>query len=194
MPTVSQQKKATNLTQGGKDATTTVARASDRIQYTLTAMNHGKVEVEAEFVEQVDDVLEYAAVSDAGGGEYDTEAKTIVWPAVMLAPGESQSRIFTVQVDSAIPAGARGVSDASSYDCVMTNTFGNSTDVRVDCPVIKGVESVVKELPATGTGGNLLFAGMLLAVVTYFYARARQLKTEVRLIRRDLNSGALHQA
>ena len=183
-----------NLTQEGKDATKIVARANDRIQYKITVTNRGKVEAEAKFVEQIDDVLEYASLSDAGGGQFDKEKKTLTWPTVTLAAGESQSRIFTVKLASTIPAGARGVSEATSYDCTMINTFGNATEIAVDCPAVKGVETVVKELPTTGPRENFIFAGILLAVVAFFYARSRQLKTEVRLIRRDLNNGALHQS
>lgn len=74
----------------------------------------------------------------------------------------------------------------------MVNDFsGNGTTVKIDCPTPKVVEQVVSELPKTGVTENLLFAGILLAVVTFFYTRSRQLKKEVRLIRRDLNAGVI---
>ncbi len=191
VPAVSESKEATNITQDGTDATTVTAQAGDVIKYTITLTNRGKVAAEGSFVEQLDDVLEYASILNEGGGEFDSEAKTLSWPDVTLAAGESESRIFTVKLASTIPAGAQGVSDAASYDCVMINTFGNATEVDVNCPAVKGVETTVKELPTTGPTANMIFGGVLLAVVTYFYARSRQLKTEVRLIRRDLNSGHL---
>lgn len=193
VPMVSQHKKAINLSQGGSDATEVLARADDRIQYTITVTNRGVVDAPAKFQEYLDDVLEYARLIDSGSGTFDQESasKTLSWPETTLSPGESQSRIYTVQMESTIPAGARGISAASSYDCIMTNTFGNSVDVKVDCPVVKSVEQVVSELPQTGTTGNLVFAGVVIAIVTYFYARSRQLSTEVRLIRRDLNTGTL---
>ena len=37
----------------------------------------------------------------------------------------------------------------------------------------------------------MIFAGVVFAVVAYFYARSRQMKKEVRLIRRDLNAGTI---
>lgn len=190
---VSQHKKATNLSQGGRDATEVLARASDRIQYTLTVTNRGLVDATAKFEEHLDDVLEYAHLTDNGSGSFDQSSptKTLSWPEVTLAPGESQSRIFTVQLESTVPAGARGISEASSYDCIMTNTFGNVVDVKVDCPIAKTVERTVSELPQTGSTENLVFAGVILSVATYFYARSRQLATEVRLIRRDLNTGTI---
>lgn len=191
VPSIAQSKSSINLTREGVDATTVLARSSDRIQYTITAHNTGAVDAKASFVEIIDDVVEYASVVDDGGGRYDKDDKTLTWPDVTLKPGESQSRMFTIQLADNIPAGARGISNQSSYDCVMVNTYGNSTQVEVDCPAVKGVETAVTELPTTGPRENAIFAGVLLAVVTYFYARTRQIKQEVRLIRRDLNTGTI---
>jgi hypothetical protein len=74
----------------------------------------------------------------------------------------------------------------------MVNNFaGNQTIVTVDCPPPKVVEQVVAELPHTGASENIAFAGVVFAVVVYFYARSRQVKKEVRLIRRDLNAGTI---
>ena len=168
--------------------TTVVAGASDRIRYTLTSTNVGQSRATASFTEHLEDVLEYATVIDTGGGMLDKDTKTMTWESVDLAPGEQRSRMFTVELARSIPAGARGVSNPASYDCTMLNTFGNSVEIDVACPVVKQVESVATELPKTGASENILFGGALLAVVMYFYARSRQLKTEIRLIRRDLNS------
>jgi len=74
----------------------------------------------------------------------------------------------------------------------MSNSFGNTnTTVLVNCPTPKVIETTVSELPHTGASENMLFAGAVLAVVAYFYARSRQVKKEVRLIRRDLNAGTI---
>jgi LPXTG-motif cell wall-anchored protein len=73
----------------------------------------------------------------------------------------------------------------------MTNTFGNTVAINVNCPTPKVIEQTVAELPHTGASANMIFAGAVLATVTFFYARSRQLKTEVRLIRRDLNAGTI---
>jgi hypothetical protein len=44
---------------------------------------------------------------------------------------------------------------------------------------------------ANGVGHDLLFGGIVAAVVVYFYARSRQLGKEVRLVRREFNAGTL---
>jgi uncharacterized repeat protein (TIGR01451 family) len=191
IPDVAQSKSALNLTQNSVDATSTKAKADDRIRYTLSVTNVGSVDATANFTEKLDDVLEYAKIIDTGGGSFDASTKTLTWPMVSLKPNETQSRLFTVQLASTIPAAARGTSDLASYDCQMLNTFGNNTTVAVNCPVAKTVESTASELPHTGASENVLFGGMILSIVVYFYARSRQMGKEVRLVRRDINTGTI---
>lgn len=185
-------KSATNVTQGDVDASTTTAQAGDKITYTLNLSNGGKAATDVMPTEELMDVLEYATLIDNGGGVFDEDAKTLTWPAVTLAASEKQTRMFTIQVVSEIPAMGTGVSDKTSYDCRIDNTFGNTVSVGVDCPIQKEiVEQTVSELPHTGPRENMVFAGITLAIVGYFYARSRQMKKEIRLIRRDINSGTI---
>jgi hypothetical protein len=187
-----QEKTAKNTTQANADAATVVSKASDRVTYTVSVQNKGLIKATAPFVEELDDVLEYATLVDAGGGTFDEETKTLTWPSVELGAGEKQSRTFVVQLASSIPATNTGTSNEDSFNCIMTNTFGNSIDVKVDCPYEKVVvEQVVAELPTTGPKENMIFAGVVLAIVTYFYARTRQTGKEIRLIRRDVNAGTI---
>ncbi len=185
-------KMATNIDQGEKNATTIVAKPSERIAYTVTIENKGLISASAPIMESLGDVLEYATIIDNGGGTFDDAKKTLSWPNVTLKAGEKQSRTFVVRIASNIPATNYGQSDASSYNCIMTNTFGNSVDIGVACPIQKLiVEQVVRELPKTGPNENMMFAAGLFAVVAYFYARSRQTNKEIRLIRRDLHSGTI---
>lgn len=182
-------KTAENVTQKVADATKTTAQAGDRITYKLTLENDGKSTIKGSFKEQLNDVLEYADIHDVGGGVYDKEAKTLTWPEVNIEPNGKETRIFAVKVKEEVAQAAQGTSDRSSYDCTMTNTFGNSTSIKVGCPAEKQVEQVVAQLPKTGPTENMVFAGIVLSIVTYFYVRSRQIKKEVKLIRRNLNAG-----
>lgn len=185
-------KTATNLTQGNISASTKAARAGDRIRYTITVENQGLVSDNVTFKEQLHDVLEYAQLVDSGGGVFDKESEVLQWPEVNIKGGEKESRTFIVRIKEQIPLTNTGTSDEASYDCVMTNTFGNSVEVPVGCaPEKEIIEQTVSELPHTGPRENLIFAGIVLAVVVYFYARARQLGKEVRLVRRNVNAGTI---
>jgi len=73
----------------------------------------------------------------------------------------------------------------------MQNVFGNNITIPVVCAPPKVIEQVTTELPKTGPTENMIFAGVVLAVVTYFFLRSKQMNKEVRLIRRDLNAGTI---
>lgn len=185
-------KTTSNMSQGNVNATTKTARAGDKISYTITSENVGLIAEKITMSESLTDVLEYAILIDDGGGTFDKEKKTLTWSDVTINSGQKQSRTFVVQIMDQIPLTNTGVSDQDSYDCKMVNTYGNSTEIKVGCAPEKAVvEQVVSELPTTGPGENMLFAGGILAIVAYFYARSRQLGKEVRLIRKSAHAGAI---
>jgi len=185
-------KSAINQSRDNLSATKTGARGGDKIEYTISVENRGLVAKKVTIRESLNDVLQYATLIDGGSGTFKKSDKVLTWPEVAIEPGKTQTRSFVVQVMKEIPTTNTGVSDESSYDCVMTNTFGNSVDIAIKCPQEKVlIERTVSELPKTGPGENILFAGILFAVVTYFYARSRQLGTEVKLIRRNVNAGTI---
>lgn len=185
-------KKATNVSQGNVDATKVTAKESDRITFTLTAENKGGSPKDVTFSDMIGDTLEYSKIVDNGGGTYNASTRTLTWPTVNLKAGAKEIRTFSVQILSSIPATPKGQSDPSSYDCRIENVFGNDVIIDVTCTTPpKVIEQVVTELPHTGPRENIIFAAIVFSVVTFFYFRSRQLGTEVRLIRRDLNGGSI---
>jgi hypothetical protein len=190
-PTITQSKDAKNLTKSIANANGTTASTSDRIQYTVYTTNISSGEATTTVSESLGDVLQYAELIDLGGGTYDTNTQTLSWPNVKLAGQKTDIRSFVVQIKSVIPATPRAANDPSAYDCVMTNSYGNTININMQCPVAKTIETTVKALPSTGPTENMLFAGGLFMIVTYFYARSRQMNKEVRLIRKEFNAGVL---
>lgn len=183
-------KTAKNISQGNVDAETVTAEENDRLVFTLSVENSGGTPAAFTFRDSLSDALEYATLTDRGGGTFDEEAKVLTWPEVTLEPGETQTRTFAMAIISEIPATPTGISDPSSYDCHIENTFYDAYIViPVSCAPPKIVEQVVTELPTTGPTENVIFGSVLLAVVSYFFFRSKQLGREVRLIRRDLNAG-----
>jgi hypothetical protein len=185
-------KTVTNISQGNVDASKKTAKENDRISFVITAENTGGTPKTFSFTDNIGDTLEYAKLVDNGGGTYDEKTRNLTWPDITLKPGEKQVRTFIVQILSTIPATPKGISDPRSYDCKIENGFYTSSVIfPVTCPTPKVIEKVVPELPHTGPRENMLFAGIVLAVVVFFYLRSRQLSTEVRLIRRDVNGGTI---
>jgi hypothetical protein len=191
-------KTVKNTTQLVDNANNTTALPGDRLEYHLTVKNVGKTTGTYTLQDNLVDVLDYADLVDAGGGtvmklDSNTPVEkvgTLNWPSITIKPGQSIEKIVAVNVKATIPATPHSLGNRASYDCRMSNSFAdNDTTVLVKCPTPKVIETTVSELPHTGASENMIFAGVVLAVVAYFYARSRQVKKEVRLIRRDLNAG-----
>ena len=190
-PNIIKSKVATNASQGFVEASTVTANAGDHISYTLIVENTGLSSDSVKLQDNLTDVLEYSVLIDNGGGTFDKETNTLSWPDITLGSKDKQTRTFTVRLLETIPSTAQGSSNLTSYDCMITNTFGNSINIKVSCPTVKVVEQVATELPTTGPSENMIFSGIVLAVITYFYARTRQIKKEIRLIRRDTSAGTI---
>ncbi|MEI6228603.1 MAG: hypothetical protein WCP11_01080 [Candidatus Saccharibacteria bacterium] len=189
-PNIIKTKTASNITKGFVDASSVTAEASDKVSYTINIENKGLKSTTVSLEDNLSDVLEYAKLTDNGGGALSS-VNILKWPGITLAPNSKQSRTFIVKLLDEIPATAKGASEGTSYDCIMTNTFGNSTNINVQCPTVKVIEQVVKKLPVTGPGENIVFIGIVLAVATYFYARSRQMKAEIHLIKQDAIAGTI---
>lgn len=189
-------KKAANQTQNNVDATTVKARSGDVIVYTITITNKGKTAGKVALDDILSDSLEYAQLTEFGGGSYDKTTNNLSWGTIVVQPGTTTTRQFVMTVYNPIPAMAKNQGSPDSYDCVMSNVVRKDGEgiikIPVECPVVKEVvEQTVEQLPHTGPTENMIFAGLLLAVVSYFYARTRLMRKEVRLIRRDLNAGTI---
>lgn len=181
---------ALNVTQG-QSANTVTAKPFDKISYTLSAQNTGHKTSQIPLTVNLSDALEYASLIDGGGGTLNPDTRTLSWPTDNIKPGTTQERTFVVQLASIMPSTPSGNSNSNSYDCVMSTTYGSNSKIHVDCPIAKGVENIINDLPHTGMFINIAFAAALLATTVYFYARTRQMKKEIRLIRHNVNTGTI---
>jgi len=188
---VTKSVSAINLTKGSINAANTPAQSLDRIIYTLKVENTATSSQTTPLTAQLGDVLEYATLIDAGGATFNSDTSALLWPQVQLRPGETQERTFVVQLLGQLPSAPAGQSNPASYDCVLGLTFGDSSRVPVDCPTTKHIEGALLQLPTIGPGANILFGASILALSFFFYARTRQLKTELRIIRHNLITGIL---
>lgn len=190
VPNIVKSKTATNISRGFVDASKITADIGDQISYTITVANSGLSPTSTKLEDNLSDLLDYSTLIDSGGGTLSTTG-ILSWPDITLGPNDTQTRTFVIRLLDSIPLTAQGISNLTSYDCVMTNTFGNSININVTCPTPKLIEKVVTELPKTGPTENMIFAGIILAVTTYFYARTRQLEKEIHLVRKNANTGTI---
>lgn len=165
------------------------ANASDRILYALTIHNTSDTVLSVPLHIQLEDLLEYAQILDKGGGELDVKTKSMTWPTASLAPGETLTRDFIVQLLPTIPSTARGQYNRSSYDCIASVSFGNTLHMPVVCPFTKTIEQVIEELPQLPASTGLAFITGTTLLAIYFFARTRQLLAELRRIQRSQPGG-----
>lgn len=163
--------------------TSQAAQPSDRIVYTLTMTNNDGYAVSIPPSIGLADILEYAQLIDKGGANFNQDTQTLTWAAATIPAHGTVTRNFIIKLLPVIPSTAIGQTDPFSYDCVMSGSFGNTLNVPVACPFPKTVERIINQLPSTSIQTNLIFAAIITLVTVYFYARSRQLRTELRLIR-----------
>ena len=191
IPNIIKSKNAKNLTQNVENASSITAKAGDQISYTITIENNGLKSTSTKLEDNLSDVLEYSSLIDNGGGSLDKNTNILSWQDITLDSNSKQSRTFVVKISNEIPATAQGSSEPTSYDCTMLNTFGNSINIKIDCPTPKIIETVTAEMPKTGPKENIIFSCVLLFIVTYFYTRARQMKKEIKIIRKNAHKGTI---
>ncbi len=183
-------KSATNNTQGTID-TSVIANESDRITYTIRAKNIGDNPLEVTVQDQLRDVLEYATIIDKNGGTFDEKSQSIIWTPTTVQPNETISRSFVVRVKPHVPATAQNINNPHSFDCVMTNFNANTISIPVTCPPQKNIEQIATSLPFVPPTASLLLSSSVLAGALFLYLRARTQREEVRLVRKNINSGTI---
>jgi uncharacterized repeat protein (TIGR01451 family) len=196
-PDIEVTKSAINRVQNNSDATKTKANGGDIIIYTITAKNNGKAMGTVALEDDLTDTLEYATLTDNGGASFNQSTRVLSWGNTSLKAGATTSRTFIITVKNPVPAMAQNHGTPASYDCIMSNIVRadgeGGINVPVSCPLPKEVveQTIVKQLPSTGPGENMMFGGIVLVVVAYFWARSKQLGKEVRLVRKDFSAGTL---
>lgn len=184
-------KTARSLTRAMPISNDTTVNPTERIEYTLTTTNTGEAPITQTIVDPMADTLEYAHLIDSAGGTLDDATKTLTWPNVTIAPGASEVRKVVVELLATIPDTPYSAGNPSSFDCLITNIYGSTLNIKVDCPGVKTVESTVQDLPTTGPGTNIVAGAVVLGVATYLYLRNRQLSREIKLVRHEFNGGTV---
>jgi len=171
-------KTATNVTAGVADANNTTANPGDVITYTLYAENKGKATVkDYVFEENMNDVSDYANVTDMHGGTMNAD-KIVIWPKQDIKPGETATVQITITVMNPIPQTPSSSSDPFRFDLTMTNVYGNTINIKVPGSPAKQAEIAAATLPNTGPGTTLFLASSAVIIAGYFFARARLLSKE----------------
>jgi hypothetical protein len=179
-------KTAENITQDIANANKTTVRAGDVVEYTLITANTNNFPRTVEQIsDDIGDILDYASLDiealKESGGIFDEQLNRVLWKNITIPANSEVKQVFRVQLLDPIPATNRPSATSGDFDCVIDNTYGNNVNMTVQCPAVKGIET----LPNTGPGTSLIAISGITIVVGYFFARSRLLAKEINIIRTD---------
>ena len=195
LPIPVRSKAVSNITRNIDDANGSTAQGGDELSFTISISNQGDAPaLNQQFIDDIHDLLEYADITDDGGGSFNAENRILSWPDVDVRPGETISKTFRARVKNPIPSTPSSASDPNiSFDLKINNTFGNTIEISLPRTVTKSVEQIanVTQLPRTGPGSTMAVGFLAFGVVGYLYSRSRLLGKEARLIHVKHNAGGI---
>src|SRR5690606_1619441 len=92
---------------------------------------------------------------------------------------------ITVKVKASIPSTPSPASNPGSFDCKMTNVYGDTVDIALPCAPERQIERVSGWLPNTGPRETLAVAFVVGTIAGYFLARSRLMAKELDIVRSD---------
>jgi hypothetical protein len=183
-----EMKKIKNITQNleGDKAIAAKLQAGDVLEYSLITSNtQDYARKDYVVVDYVGDILDYADVDTAflttQGGTFDTATKKISFKVPSIAAKTDLTKVFRVKLKNPLPSTNSPSAVSGSFDCKISNKYGNELNMDVACPTVKGLET----LPNTGPGTSMMLGFTIVTIVGYFFARARIMSRELALIRAE---------
>jgi len=183
-----QTKSVSNITQekNGEAAIKSVVNANDVLEYKLTTINSQDYERnKVNVTDYIGDILEYANLDTKflkeQGGELLADTNTIVWNNVNIPANSSVDHMFRVKIKSPVPSTNTPAAVSTDFDCRISNEYGNEITMNINCPLVKGLET----LPNTGPGSSVIMMSGVTVVIGYFFSRSRLLAKEIDIIRKD---------
>ena len=182
-----QSKTVKNITQDktGQLAVSSKVQPNDIIEYelkTTNAQNYNRNSVDVS--DYIGDILDYAVLDvdflKQQNGTYDEATKKVVWNINVPANGAVLSK-FRVSIKSPVPSTNSPSNVSTTFDCKISNDYGNEITIDVNCPIVKSIES----LPNTGPGSSVIMMSGITFIVAYFYFRSRLMSKEIDLVRND---------
>ncbi len=181
-------KSVANITQNlsGDAAIASTVNGGDVIEYTLITANSNTSDKKGyEVVDYIGDVLEYAdldvAFLAAQGGTFNTTTNQVTWSNQTLPANGQLENKFRVVMKNPIPSTNSPTPASTSFDCKISNKYGDEISMTVACPMLKTVE----ELPNTGPGTTIGIAFTVTTISGYFLARSSLLSKELGIVKKE---------
>lgn len=185
---VGETKTVKNITQNleGQKALESTVKPGDVLEYSLTTINSNAYNKNDYVVsDYIGDIMDYADLDqDTMAKEkavFNKDSRKIEWPKEVLAAHSEVTHTFRIKVKNPIPSTNAPSALTTSFDCKISNKYGNELTMTVACPLVKNIE----KLPNTGPGASLAIGFIVTSVIGYFFARSRLLSKELDIIKHD---------
>ncbi len=142
------------------DASAQKVQPADRLAYALKVKNIRPTPITVSPHVYLEDVLEYAALTDKGGGKFNSALSQLEWSVVDIAPNAEVSYTFHVKIKPSISLAPQPISNASSNDCRISTFFGKEYTLSITCPAPKVIERFLHMPPSI-----LPFIGTIVGII-----------------------------
>ena len=143
------------------------------------------------FQDNLNYVLDYSSLLDAGGGTLNTSSNVLSWPAVNINPNQTINETFEVKIDNPIPQTPTSTSDPNYFNLVMSNTYGNTVKINLPPGPTRLIAATTGSLPNTGPGSSIIIVGVIMIFAGYFYYRSRLILKESNIVIKDTTSAGI---
>lgn len=185
-------KSVKNLSQNlsGIQAVQAKVKGGDVLEYTLLTTNTQPTDKLNYVVEDyVGDLLDYAEIDmaylSAQKGVFDKTGRKVIWANQTLKANSDTVKSFRIKMKNPIPSTNAPSALSTTFDCKISNQYGNELSLNVACPFVKSVE----RLPNTGPGTTVAIGFLVTSGAGYFFARSRLLAKELETVRREYAAG-----
>mgnify|MGYP001244603745 CR=1 FL=1 len=162
------------------------------VTWSLTLTNNTSSTVSEDVWFSTGDISEYAHITAVSDDGIVTDADShILWPSLSVNPNERKTLTVTAYVDHTIDTTAQQPHNIYAYDCHLTASFGNTTETVVACPITKQIEAAFQQSYTLSNTASIVIYASLLAISTIAYFSLRLRSRELRIIRKQLNTGGL---
>jgi hypothetical protein len=167
------------------DHTSGELQPNNEVEYELAVIRTNSDQPTYTIEHYIGDLLEYADLSmdnlAARNGQYIESRKTITWYNQPFDDSDVIKQTFRIIMKSPITATNNPGALSVSYDCAVTNVYGNQLSLPVACPLIKEIE----ELPVVRGVIALIATGLLTALSGIGLLRVRLLDKELRTLKKE---------
>lgn len=166
-------KEVHNLTNNvSSSSNNTTVNAGDRIEYLLHTTNLG-LAIKTPIEESLANILNYSDIIDDTGAQLDNSTKIVSWGSLNLENSQTDTRRIMMQIKS-IPPSPQSTNNVFSYDCTITNSYGNTTTLRVKCPFVRKIQNLIQALPTVEPQAIIVILSSILIISFFLYENDRQ--------------------